>query len=176
MIGVERLHALRDGLSQLAQILLINRAGVIDLEGHDAGIAVFGGVSDERETADHLAIDDIVQFAAGSVWPLFRQDAKVIAVVRLRLAAADLVAFCRRLRGKFTQRTLVTIRRPVEAILLARAGDSALRIDSRPRAAVLVGIFILRVDIGERGLDRVELVASNPTIENLDAAGGPICG
>src|SRR5271170_6885258 len=107
LIGVERLRALRDGFGQLAQILLINRAGMIDLEGHDAGVAVFGRIGDQREAADHLAVDDVVELAARSARPLFRQDTKIIAVVRLRLAAADLVAFRRRLRGKFTQRTLV---------------------------------------------------------------------
>ena len=47
------------------------------------------GLGDQREAADHLAVDDVVERAAGRRRALARQDLVVVAVERL--AAADAI-------------------------------------------------------------------------------------
>src|SRR6202043_3183300 len=61
--------------------------------------------------------------------------------------------------------------RPIEPILLARLADDALRVDADPLAAILVGIFVLRIHVGETGLDGVELVGADAPIQDLHPAG-----
>jgi hypothetical protein len=56
-IRQEGFNCPRDLCGARPQILLKHCAVLIDHEGNDAGIAIFGGVGDEAETADHLAID-----------------------------------------------------------------------------------------------------------------------
>jgi hypothetical protein len=46
LVGIERRHTLDAGFGVFAEIPLINRAGVADDEGHDAGIAVVGGIGE----------------------------------------------------------------------------------------------------------------------------------
>src|SRR5262249_14640725 len=58
------------------------------------------------------------------------------------------------------------------AVLLARLADNALCVDAIAGDAP-VGIFLLRVDIGETGLDRAQLIAADAAIKDLIAAG---CG
>ena len=52
--------------------------------------------------------------------------------------------------------------------------DDALRVDAGARAAILLGIFVLRIDIGEAGLDRVELVAPDAAVQHLEPARGRV--
>ena len=91
LIRVERRHIRSDAAGVLAQVLLINDAVIIDDEGHHARIAIRCGVSDEREAADHLAVDDIIHRAAQHFRPLRGQDLVVIAVKR-RLLAGEAIA------------------------------------------------------------------------------------
>src|SRR5215472_10119383 len=74
LVGVERPHAPGNALGPLAQVLLVDRAGMIDHERHHARIAVLGRVGDERKTTDHLATHDIVQRTARRIRSLLRQD------------------------------------------------------------------------------------------------------
>jgi hypothetical protein len=81
---------------------------MIDQEGHDAGIAILRRIGDQREAADHLAFDDIVEGAAGRIRPLPLQDAKIVAVVG-RPLPVDLVTFGRRLRRQFAERAWIAV-------------------------------------------------------------------
>src|SRR6476620_976555 len=181
-VRVER----RDLLGKLRgvrpEVFLEYCAGVIHDEGHYAGVAVFGRISDQGKTSDHLAIHDIVGCAAFRVRSLFGDDLIVVAVIR-RTALVDLVALLRRLREELAERALlVALRdRPVKPVLLAGIADEVLGIGARARAgAVLFGVFILSVDIGKKNLDGVELVAADPPVENFAATlrgiEGPFAG
>ena len=61
------------------EILLVHDAVVVDHEGRDAGIAVFGRPGDQRETADHLALHDVVVRAAGRIAALAGEELVVVA-------------------------------------------------------------------------------------------------
>src|SRR5262249_5172349 len=87
MVGVELAHSRGDAASPRTQIPFIHITIVVDDEGHDAGIAVFGRVRDEPETTDHVAANDVVDGTAGRVWSLTGQHLEVIAVKGL--AGAD---------------------------------------------------------------------------------------
>ena len=53
--------------------------------------------------------------------------------------------------------------------------DDALRIDAGAGAgAVFFGIFVLRIDIGEAGLDGVQFVAPNAPVQDFKPACGGI--
>src|SRR5262249_57454013 len=80
---------------------------------------------------------------------------------------AGLVAFRRCFGAENAERAVVVVRRPVESVLLAGAGQDALGVDARAVAAVLFGIFVFGVDEGEDGLDGIELVASDAAEENF---------
>jgi hypothetical protein len=67
LIRIEQLNALGDALGTCSEILLVDGTGMIDHEGHDAGISVLGEVCDQREAADHLPLDDVVQSSARRV-------------------------------------------------------------------------------------------------------------
>jgi hypothetical protein len=54
LIRGERLDLARDLLGARAEVLLKHGALLIDHKGHDAGIAVFGWVCNERKATDHL--------------------------------------------------------------------------------------------------------------------------
>lgn len=76
---------------------------------HNAGIAVLRGIRKDGESADHLALDHVVQHAPRGIRTLLRQDAEVVAVIRYS-SRTDLVSFRRGLRGQFAQRATVAIR------------------------------------------------------------------
>jgi hypothetical protein len=80
MVGIERAHALPNGTR--AEILLVDGSVVIDKEGHYAGVAVFSGIGNEREAADHVAAHNVVDGAAGRARPLRGKNLIIIAVKR----------------------------------------------------------------------------------------------
>src|SRR5687767_6769307 len=61
LIRIEQVDALGDAFGARSEILLVDSTGMIDQEGHDARISVLGGVCDQREAADHLVLDDVIQ-------------------------------------------------------------------------------------------------------------------
>ena len=133
------------------EILLKHGAVLIDHKGHDAGIAVFGGISNERKAADHLTLDEIVVSPTGSGRALPREDAVVIAMIGYR-GAAGLVALGCSLRSEIAKRArlLSFCGWPVESVLLSRTTDDPLRIDTSAKTRrIKRGIFILRLDISE---------------------------
>ena len=155
-------------LSVGSEILLVDGTGVIDHEGHDAGISVLGGVCDQREAADHLILDDVVESSARRAGSLPLQNSIIIAMIGRRLLS-DLVPFGGCLRRQFSERARVAIVAPEQPILLARAADDALCVDPDPLAgAILFGIFVLGIDVSQRGLNSVQFIASDATIENFE--------
>ncbi len=121
------------------------------------------GTAMQREAALHLAFDQIVVGAARGAGALPREDAVVIAVIGDRLLAG-LVALGRSLRGEIAERArrLSLGGRPIEAILLSRMAHDPLRIDAVAKACrIECGIFVLRLDVSERDLDRGKLVAAD---------------
>ena len=127
------------------------------------------GKASRRETADHLAVDQVVIGTAGCVRALAREDAVVIAVIRYR-RGAGLVAFRRCLRGQLAERArcLALRGRPIEAILLSRTAHDPLGIDMRPESSGIErGVFVLRLDISETDLDRGQLIAADAAAQNL---------
>src|SRR6266446_2199546 len=99
LIRIEQVNAICDALGTGSEILLVDGTGMIDHEGHDAGISVLGGICDQRESADHLALDDVVERTARRIRSLPLQYPEVIAVIGRRSLASP-VAFGRGLRGQ----------------------------------------------------------------------------
>ena len=61
---------------------------------------------------------------------------------------------------------------PRQAVLLAGGADDALRVlIHRERLALLEGVLVLRLDVAAADLDGVELVAADPTVQDLVPAG-----
>src|SRR5262249_41371504 len=85
---------------------------------------------------------------------------------------AGAIALGRGAGGKVAERAFVLagLRRPVEAVLLAGLADDALGIDAVAADAFL-GVFLLRIDIGQRGLDRAQVVAADAAEQDFVAAG-----
>jgi hypothetical protein len=166
VIGVKRRDALGALLGVFAEVPLMDHSSVADDKGHHARVAIVGRIGNERKAPDHLALDQVVERTAGRVRSLLSENTIVIAVIGPR-ATAGLVTFCGRLGRELTQRAIVAVGRPIEAILLARAADDALRIDANAVAAILFRILIFSIDEGETGLDSVEFIAPDATVQNL---------
>src|SRR5262249_61547573 len=121
-------------------------------------VPVRGAQADAHNPADHLAFPPLVHRPAGGGRPLPREDFVVVAVERRALAAAARpIALGGRRRHEVAERALLLAgrRRPVQAVLLVRLADDALRVDARAVAAVLVGIFVLPLHIRRAGPGRV---------------------
>src|SRR5262249_53591900 len=78
LIGVERCNA----SAALSHVLLEDLPGMVDHEGHHAGISIIGRKGDECETPDHLAADDVIEGTAGSVRPLLGENLVIVPVER----------------------------------------------------------------------------------------------
>src|SRR5262249_30371363 len=112
-----------------------------------------------------------IQRAAGRVRSLPGENFVVVAVIG-RALLADAIALRGGTSCELAERALVRVglRRPIETVLLARPADDVLCVHSIAGNAPF-RIFLLRVDIGETGLDRAQLVAANAAIKDLLAAG-----
>jgi hypothetical protein len=133
---------------------------VIDDERDHPRVSVFIGIGDERVPADHLAVDDVVDRAAGRVRPLPGQDLVIVAMVG-RVSAAD-IAFVRGLREEFAEGTLFLALggRPIKPVLLVGLAYEVLGIDADDFARAILGrVFFLRVDVGL--VDRVAEAADD---------------
>ena len=67
LVRIKPLHCLSDLCRILSEILLVHHAVLVDNEGRDAGVAVLGRIGHQRESADHLTVDDIIVRTAGSM-------------------------------------------------------------------------------------------------------------
>jgi hypothetical protein len=70
-----------------AQVLLVDRTVLVDNEGHDSRISVFGGIGENGKPTRHLSIDDVILCATLCLVSLFGQYLEVVAVERLGLIA-----------------------------------------------------------------------------------------
>src|SRR6516225_454213 len=104
---------------------------------------------------------------------LAREDLVIVAVVR-RASTAGLIALRCRVRDQVAERArlFTRLRRPVQAIFLSRLADNALRIGGGASAGARdLGIVILRIDVGEEGLDRVQFVVADAAEQDFLQAG-----
>jgi hypothetical protein len=95
---------------------------VIDDEAHDARVAVFDRECEQREAADHLAVDQIIVSTACSARSLRReQSIDVAAISRAGGNALLEISFAAGARELHAERTLWLIARgrPVQAVLVA---------------------------------------------------------
>jgi hypothetical protein len=67
-IRVLFLHFPRDSGGVHTKVLLVDAALLVDNEGHDTALAIRSRPGDERETCDHISIDDIAVLASGRVF------------------------------------------------------------------------------------------------------------
>ena len=114
-----------------SEILLKYGAVLIHNEGHDAGIAIFGRVSNERKAADHLILSEVVISATASGRALPCQDAVVIAMIR-NWGAAGLVALGCSLRSEIAKRARLfsLCGRPIKSVLLSGTAYDPLCVDT----------------------------------------------
>ena len=63
------------------EVDVVDDAVLVDDEGLDARLAIFGRPSDEAEAGDHVAIDDVVVGAAGDLVALAGQDLELVAEI-----------------------------------------------------------------------------------------------
>src|SRR4029078_12665715 len=175
VIRIKRGHLRGDTRRALAQILLVDVAVIIDDEGRDAGIAVFGRISNKAEPTDHVAVDNVIHGPARGCRALTQQDFVAIAVERF--AGARAIAALRCGGDRLTQRArwFIAARRPIESVLLARRADDPLRIDRLPALALVhVGIVLLRVPEREHCLHARELFAADAARQDFLATGGHV--
>src|SRR5215471_3963310 len=67
-----------------AKVTLIDAALLVDDEGHDARVAIGGGPGHQGEAGNHVAVDDVVVFAAGGMLALPGEDLVEVAMEGLR--------------------------------------------------------------------------------------------
>lgn len=96
-----------------------HETGMIDDECHHAGIPIFRGPGDQAETADQIAVDEVINRSAGCVRTLCRENFVVIAVIG-NLSADRSVALKGRGCEGGSERTLrfVCCYRPIQSVLL----------------------------------------------------------
>jgi hypothetical protein len=118
-----------------------------------------------------MAVFDVIARHIRRVRPLGRQDAKEVTVIGTRAgsAAIDRIAFVARLSHQRLQGAvrLTFAGYPIQAVVLSRRAEKVLCVF---RAAVLAGEGkkgLLRVDIGQRGADRRDLIAADATINQF---------
>src|SRR5579884_2043790 len=81
-IGIVGGHGAGDGRGFWPEVFLINLALLIYDERHYAGIAPFGRPCDQSKTGDHVAINDVIVFAAWRMAALAREDLEIIPMIR----------------------------------------------------------------------------------------------
>src|ERR1700689_1152462 len=109
----------------LAQILLKQHAILVDDEGHYPRIAVFRGIGDEGESADHFSIGHVILRPAWCVRALPLEHTEVVTMERRVGVRLYVVSFIGRESRKGPKRTffLAFSRFPVQAVLLALVAD-----------------------------------------------------
>src|SRR5258708_26929279 len=64
------------------EISVVYAAVLVDDEGHDSRTAPFFREGDQRVARDHVAVDDVIVFSAGSMLPLALQNPEVVTMIR----------------------------------------------------------------------------------------------
>src|SRR5688572_9460706 len=131
-----------------AEVGLVDDALVVDDEGHDAAVAVLGGVGDQREACGHLAVGDVAFGAAGGGGRAGGGGAGV--------------AFGCRLSGQVAKRAalLAGFGGPEQAVVLVGRAAHLLCVDARGVAvAGLGGVLLLGNHVRVADADGGQLVA-----------------
>src|SRR5262249_44231916 len=130
----------------------------------------------KAKTTNHLAVHNVIQRAAMRVRALFGENFEVITMIG-RAAFAGAITLSGRLRHELAKRALVAAgrARPVEAVFLTGVADNPLRVNAGTGAgAILIGIFVLRVDVSERRLYGVKFVTADSARQDLLSSGGGV--
>jgi hypothetical protein len=174
VVGVEGADRVGDGFGFWAEVFLIDLALLVDKEGHDAGIAPFGGPGDEGEAGDHVAVDDVVVFAAGGVLALAREDFEVVTVERCGRVGQGFVfaavAFEAGLGDERAEWALFVriARGPVEAVVGALVAAEALGLfEDAVAVTIFAAVFALGVHIGPANVNGADFVATDAAVENF---------
>ena len=92
-IWIVQRHAFRDGRRVLAEIFFVDDAGVTADEGHHTGSPPAGRIGDQREAADHLAINQVIVCTTFGMLALRGQNSIVVTVMMgLRRGPGSLAA------------------------------------------------------------------------------------
>ena len=153
LIWVVFLHRRGSGRRVFSQVLLKDFPVMIDYKSHQAGIAVLRRVCDQRKTADHFCFGDVTVSAAGSIFPLRRENPVVIAAIGNGFIARFVgsIALTSCIGDKPPERALrlACFRFPVKTVLLARVAAKPLRVFQQSIAApVFRREFALGIDVG----------------------------
>ena len=154
------------------QVALVDLAPLVHDEGHYARLAPVGGIRDEGEARDHVAVDDVVVGPARGGLALRGHHPEEIPVERLGLALGGLSRRSPRPwprpRGARTGSAPRPARVPVEPVLRAGGAPELLGVLEHAAAVpVLGGVFALGRDVGAAHADRRELVLADSPAQDL---------
>src|SRR5271170_6545064 len=162
LVGIELRHRLSLVCTVLAEILLVNHAGLVDEERLNPRFVVLRRIRDISEAAGHFSIENVALSAALRIGALAIQPAEIIAVEGLRGVGLDGHSFLRRERDQRSKRAAGSALRrlPVQTVLLTGIADELLCVLFD--AAVLLG-KVLGLGVRERSadIDGSELVAAD---------------
>src|SRR4029079_2673145 len=89
----------------------------------------------------------------------------------------DAVAFGGCTRKKIPKGAFLFARRrpPIQTVFSSRPADNAPGIRARAcSGSILLGIFVLRINVSQTGLDRIQLVLSDTAEENFITTNGSV--
>src|SRR5208282_3093199 len=169
-IGIERGHCGCCFGCGFPHVLLEQHPILVDDECHHPRIAVFRGIGNEGESADHLPIDHVVLRTAWRVTALAFEHMKVVAMERragVRLCAVSFIG--RECRQRPERAFGLTFGRfPVQTVLLACVADELQR--ELMRASVIVTlVVVLGLSIGQRSahVDDCQFIPADAARQNL---------
>src|SRR5262245_10196350 len=108
-----------------AQIFLVNDAVLADQETHYSRMSVLSGVGQNRKSACHVSVHDVVHGAAFGAVALFREHPEVVSVEGVRLFSRPRIASGLSEVAHLTKRAcrLSLCNRPVQAVVLSLIAD-----------------------------------------------------
>src|SRR5947207_826423 len=170
LVRIETIHALKDLQRLGAEIFFIDHTVLADQERLHAGVPVLGRRSDQREPANHHALDHIIQLAQRRRRSLAFQHFEKVAVIRfaaVRIAAdnsgRDLLA-----DGAVPGAVSFL---PGQTVLLPFGADDSLRVLVHAVYFFREGILMLRLDVTMTDFNRVQFVAADAAIQEFLPSG-----
>src|SRR5215218_6104679 len=167
LVRVEAVYFYRRFERVRAEVFLVDHAVVAHHEGLHPRDAVLRRRGDEREAADHHALQDEVHLAERRGLPLPLEHLEVVAVEGLILARVALLKSAReRLADDPAPRAVGVL--PRQAVLRARRADDVLRVLVNIVAlARLERVLVLRLDVAAADGYGVKLVAAHAPVDDL---------
>src|SRR5205814_6211979 len=170
-VRIECVHCRGDRSGLRTQVLLEDDAVLIHHEGHDSRSAVRNRPGNQGKALRHAATFDVIARPVRRVRPLGRQDAEEITVIGTWAGSApiDRIAFLSRLSDQRLQGAVrITFAGyPIQAVVFSRRAEKVLCIF---RLAVLAAEgkkSLLRVDKGQSGADRRDLITADATVNQF---------